>query len=160
MFNRFLIILLILLPSTALNGQQRNRLPVYQAGEMLKYQLYYGPVNAGEAIMTLEPARFEGRDVLHAVTLGYSTGLADRLFKVYDVYESFMDPKTGLPVKAIRNISEGRYRYYNEVLYNRDNNTVSSLRSGVHEVPAGILDLVSAIYKLRDTINTATIRPW
>lgn len=133
--------------------------PVYQAGEMLRFQMYYGPLNAGETVMTLAPVRYENSDVLHAVTLAYTTGLADKLFKVYDVYESFMDPVTGLPYKAIRNISEGNYRFYNEVLYNRENRTVTSQRSGVHEVPPGILDIVSAIYKLRDTINTISLRP-
>ncbi len=158
MQNRILITVMLLITFSSLHGQMRKRVPVYQAGEKLRYQLYYGPINAGEALMTLEPAKFEGRNVLHAVTLGYTTGLADRLFKVYDVYESFMEEDTGLPVKAIRNISEGNYRYYNEVLYDRDSNTVDSQLSGKHEVPPGILDMVSAIYKLRDTIRTPNLR--
>jgi len=158
MQNRILITVMLLITFSSLQGQMRRRVPVYQAGEKLRYQLYYGPINAGEALMTLEPVKFEGRNVLHAVTLGYTTGLADRLFKVYDVYESFMEEDTGLPVKAIRNISEGNYRYYNEVLYDRDSNTVESQLSGTHEVPPGILDMVSAIYKLRDTIRTSNLR--
>jgi hypothetical protein len=134
------------------------RVPVYNPNEMLKFQMYYGLINAGEVIMTLEPSNFRGRKVLHATAVGYTTGLADRLFRIYDVYESFMDPATGLPLKAIRNISEGNYKYYNEVIYNRDSNTVTSQLSGEHEVPPGILDMVSAIYKLRDTINFASLR--
>lgn len=158
MQNRILITAMLLITFSSLQGQTMKRVPVYQAGEKLRYQLYYGPINAGEAIMTLEPAKFEGRDILHAVTLGYTTGLADRLFKVYDVYESFMEEDTGLPVKAIRNIREGNYRYYNEVLYDRESNKVESQLSGTHEVPEGILDMVSAIYKLRDTIRTPNLR--
>jgi hypothetical protein len=148
------IILLLICLSPVVSGKSLAREPAYRAGETLKYQLYYGLINAGEVTMTLKPTRFEGRQVLHAVATGYTTGLADRLFKVYDIYESYMDPLTGLPVKAIRNISEGRYRYYNEVRYDQANNTLESQKSGVHEVPPGILDMVSAIYKLRDTLMT------
>jgi hypothetical protein len=159
MQNRILllIILLSILPGIS-GGPGGGAERVYKSEESLKFQLFYGLINAGEVNMTLRPARFNGVRVNHAVATGYTTGLADRLFRVYDVYESFMDPATGLPLKAIRNISEGRYRYYNEVLYNRDSNTVQSQRSGVHEVPPGILDLVSSIYKLRDTLQTTIFR--
>ncbi len=141
------------------NGQPAGRNPVYLPGESLRYQIYYGPVTGGEVTMTLEPVVFEGQEVLHAVALGYTTGLADRVFRIYDVYESYMDPETGLPVKSIRNISEGNYRFYNEVLYDRDSNTVNTLMSGRNEVPEGILDMVSAIYRLRDTLHNASFRP-
>ena len=142
---------------TEATAPQLDRVPVYIPGEMLRFQLYYGPINAGEAVMKINKVNFGGRELWHAIAEGYTTGLADRLFKVYDVYESYMDPLTGLPVKAIRNISEGRYRYYNEVLYNRNSHTVESQLSGIHEVPPGIMDMVSAIYKLRDTLQTITL---
>ncbi len=148
--------------SVAISWSRENspgRAPVYSSNEELKFQMYYGLVNGGEVVMSLRPSYFNGQKVLHATATGYTTGLADRLFKIYDVYESFMDPETGLPLKAIRNISEGNYRYYNEVLYDRDSNLVRSQLSGTHEVPEGIMDMVSVIYKLRDTLNLASMRP-
>jgi hypothetical protein len=154
-----LILLAFLFSSSGGTGQAAGSETVYSRSESLKYQMYYGLINAGEVTMTIEPSSFMGQEVLHAVTTGYTTGLADRLFKIYDVYESFMNPMTGLPVKAIRNIRESNYRYYNEVLYDRDSNIVKSQLSGIHEVPPGIMDMVSVIYKLRDTINTTLLRP-
>jgi hypothetical protein len=152
-----LIVLFFLIPDIT-NSQSASNRKVYRSGETLKFQMYYGLVNAGVIEMSLTPARFDGKQVLHAVATGYTTGLADRLFKIYDIYESYMDPETGLPYKAIRNISEGRYRYYNEVIYNRKNNTVESQLSGTHQVPSGIHDIVSATYKLRDTMQTIAFR--
>jgi hypothetical protein len=152
-----IVVLFFILPDIAISQSAANR-KVYRPGETLRFQLYYGLINAGEVEMSLTPARLDGKQVLHAVATGFTTGLADRLFKVYDVYESYMNPDTGLPYKAIRNISEGRYRYYNEVLYDRKNNTVESQRSGTHEVPSGILDIISGIYKLRDTMQTMAFR--
>jgi hypothetical protein len=158
MHIRIIIISVVLFFSlSGARGQASNR--VYNSRETLKFQMYYGLINAGELDIKLRPSRLFGREVLHSVATGYTTGLADRLFKIYDVYESYMDPETGLPVKAIRNIKEGNYRYYNEVLYDHENNTVSSQRSGIHEVPPGILDMVSVMYMLREKINDTRLTP-
>ncbi len=45
--------------------------------------------------------------------------MADALFKVKDIYESYIEPETELPVFSIRNIQEGRYRKYNEVFFDQ-----------------------------------------
>ncbi|TVR75010.1 MAG: DUF3108 domain-containing protein [Marinilabiliales bacterium] len=160
MYIRILILVIpAILVCNASRGQTSGSDPVYMAGESLRYQIYYGPVTGGEVTMTLTPAKFGEREVLHAVALGYTTGLANRIFRIYDIYESYMDPATGLPVKSIRNISEGSYRFYNEVLYDRDSNTVYTLMSGRNEAPPGVMDMVSAIYKLRDTMSVAALSP-
>ncbi len=159
MQTRIILISILLITQITVRADPRNRNPVYNPGEMLRYQIYYGPLTGGEVLMTLEPSVFNGQDVLHAKGIAYTKGLADRIFRIYDVYQSFMDPLTGLPVKAIRDISEGSYTYYNEVLYDRDSNIVISQLSGEHEVPPGIMDMVSVVYKLRDTMQTTTFRP-
>jgi hypothetical protein len=125
----------------------------FQDGETLKYVLFYGLLNGGEAIMSVEAKKHEEKDVLHAVAMAYTTGLADKLFAIFDVYESFMDPVTGLPHKAIRNISEGRYKFYDEVLYDRERNVVNSQRKGEVPVPEGIQDMVSGFYNLRRILS-------
>ena len=75
--------------------------------------------------------------------------MANTLFGVKDIYESWFDKQTTLPYKQVRNIKEGHYTTYNEVTYNRNNNTVNSHLSGVHKVPEKILDLTSTFYYLR-----------
>ena len=65
--------------------------------------------------------------------------MADAIFKVVDIYESFMDPVTELPVKSIRNIREGRYRKYNVVLFDHhtraDSTILNSDLTGIHIAP-------------------------
>jgi len=82
-----------------------------------------------------------------------TTGIADALYKVRDTYESYIDPSTDLPVKAIRNISEGRYKRYNEVLFDHESRTDSSLvysqTSGLQVVPKNIHDILSGFYYMR-----------
>ena len=121
----------------------------FKAGENLTYQIRYGVVVAGVTTLSLTEEVYKGKTVFHAITLGQTTGLADKIYGVKDIYESWFDKETNLPYKQVRNIKEGRYTKYNEVTYNRKNNTVNSKLSGVHEVPAKILDLTSTLYYIR-----------
>jgi hypothetical protein len=49
-----------------------------------------------------------------------TTGVADVVFRVKDTYESYINPKTELPLKSIRDINEGRYKKYNVVLFDHE----------------------------------------
>ena len=121
----------------------------FKDGENLTYQIRYGVLVAGISNLSLKEVVYNKKLVFHAITLGQTTGLADKVYGVKDVYESWFDKKTNLPYKQIRNIKEGRYTKYNEVTYNRKNNTVNSKLSGIHKVPAKILDLSSTFYYIR-----------
>lgn len=134
----------------------------FQAGEILEYVLHYGPVNAGKATGTLTYATIDGKKVFYSEGLAQSTGLADRLYKVRDIYGSWFDPVTLLPVKSNRDISEGKYKRKDEVSYDHSNGKAYS-PSGEHEVPKDIRDMVSVLYYIRsldfDTIRVGDIIP-
>ncbi|MCT4644459.1 MAG: DUF3108 domain-containing protein [Carboxylicivirga sp.] len=122
----------------------------YHGGERLVFSLNYGFVTGGKATLTVKDSVLNDHNVHHVVGRGVTVGLADVLYKIRDRYESFIDVETNEPVKAIRSIREGRYRYYNEVEYNRDSSQVMSKKSGVHTVQEGILDILSAFYFARN----------
>ena len=119
------------------------------AGEKITYQIRYGLIVAGITTLTLTDTVYKKKSVFHASAIGETTGLADKLYGVKDIYESWFDKNSNLPYKQIRNIKEGHYKQYNEVTYNRKNNTVKSLISGMHSVPEKILDLSSTFYYIR-----------
>ncbi len=121
----------------------------FQEGEELTFLLHYGVINGGKAKITVDRTYFRGQDVFHVTASGWTTGVADRLYKVNDIYQSYFDPQTGMPLKAIRDISEGNYRYYNEVIFNREDTVVYSQRKGTVQVPHGIMDIISAFFYLR-----------
>jgi hypothetical protein len=124
--------------------------PAFKDGEELKYLIHYGFITGGEASINLKVEKFGGSmDVFHATAKGKTTGLAGKLFHVYDVYESFFDINSNFPLKSIRDITEGNYKYYNVVYFNHNNNTVESQKSGIHKVPENILDMVSAFFYVR-----------
>jgi hypothetical protein len=60
----------------------------YQAGEKVEYIIHYGVVNAGVATLELQKDTFAGKNVLRSVFVAHTTGLADALFKVRDIFES------------------------------------------------------------------------
>ncbi len=128
----------------------------YNPGEKINYVIQYGFITGGVATLELNSEMLNGKEVWHSKIMAKTTGVADAFFKVLDIYETFMDPKTELPVKSIRNIREGRYRKYNEVLFDHDTRTDSTILTsdltGIHIAPKGIHDILSCFYYFRNHI--------
>jgi hypothetical protein len=145
----FLIYSVFILLSAFTNGQKGP----YQAGEKVSYIIHYGPINGGIATLELKKDSFAGIEVLHSVFNAQTTGLADALFKVRDSFESYINPETELPVKSIRNVSEGRYKRYNVVLFDhktrQDSAILNSDLTGIHITQQGIHDILSCFYFFR-----------
>jgi hypothetical protein len=154
--RNFMFIILVITGSFlpfGVNGfSPDNSYRVYIPGEEFIYSLKYGFIKGGEAKLTVKDTMLSGQQLFHVIASGKTVGLADVIFKVRDRYESFIDPRTDLPVKAIRNIREGSYTYYNEVLFDhryQDSAKVKSQKSGEHWVPENIQDILSAFYFAR-----------
>ena len=141
--------LLVSLTSFILLNNGFSNTPVFLDGEILKFKLHYGIITGGEATITANKKQLNGQDVFHTVVTGKTTGLVDKIYKVYDVYESFFNPVTNLPEKAIRNIREGSYRYYDEVTFNQEEMYVVSQRNGKVSVPKNTLDMASVLFFVR-----------
>ena len=128
----------------------------YQPGEKVDYTIHYGVITGGVGTLELKRDTFNGKEVWHSSIIARTTGMAEALFRVRDVYESYMNPETELPVKSIRNISEGRYRKYNEVLFDhasrQDSAILTSDLTGVHITPQNIHDILSCFYWFRNHI--------
>jgi len=149
--NKKTCILLIFIFITSFINPNINfsETPVFIDGEELTFRIRYGIFTGGEARLTVKKEWLFGKEVFHAVLIGQTTGLVDKMYKVYDIYESFFDPLTNLPEKAIRNIREGSYRYYDEVLFNQEEQYVVSQRNGKVAVPKNTLDMASVMYYVR-----------
>ncbi len=146
------ITLFALLISTLSPGQAVS----YKVGENINYTIQYGIITAGVASLELKSDTLNGKEVWHSKISAKTTGMAEALFKLIDIYESFIDPVTELPVKSIRNIREGRYRKYNEVLFDHktraDSAILTSDLTGIHIAPQGIHDILSCFYYFRNHI--------
>ena len=150
--KKSLLVLTYLILSISIVGFSQNRTKPYISGERLVYIAHFGWLNAGAATFTLNDSLFEGVNVFHAKAYAYTIGLADKLFEVRDIYESFFFPENNRTYMAIRNISEGNYRYYNEVRYDYVAKKVYSKKSGEHDVPENIMDMLGAFYYFRQSM--------
>jgi hypothetical protein len=150
MKKKLLILSGLLVLSCNVPGQD----PAYQTGEKVNYVIRYGLINAGLASLQLQKDTFAGREVLHSVFVAQTTGITDALFK--DIYESYINPSTQLPLKAIRNVAEGRYRNYNVVLFDHKTRTDSAILTsnltGKHITVQKIHDILSCFYFFRNSI--------
>jgi hypothetical protein len=147
-------LLALMLAASIADAQSIESPPLKQtipfiSGEKLTYQMRYGFLVGGTTTLLLTEEVYLRKTVFHAQAIGQSTGIANTVYSVRDIYDSWFDMKTTLPYKQVRNINEGHYKNYNEVTYNRRNNTVHSSLSGEHKVPEKILDLCSVFYYIR-----------
>jgi hypothetical protein len=123
--------------------------PVFQHGEELHYALKYGFITGGHGVIKVTDDSVNGQKVIHAVASARTTGLVDKIFRVLDTYESYFTPDSNLPLRAVRNIREGNYRYYGEDRFNHKDNTVINTKKGLIKVPNNILDMISAFFYIR-----------
>ena len=146
----FKTIALIFSLPVLLNGQESSYLP----GEKVDYEIHYGVIQGGVVSLEIKADTFRGRDVYHSTLIGKTTGMVDAVFKVKDIYESYIEPGSELCVFSVRNIREGRYRKYNEVIFDHysrsDSSILTSDLSGVHVVEKGIHDILSCFYYFRN----------
>src|SRR5665213_2397123 len=100
----------------------------YKCGEMLKFRVHYGVIDAGEATLEIKPVldKIGPRDVYHIVGLGHSFGAFNWFFKVEDRYETFVDSEALTPWVFIRRVNEGGYKINQNYSFNPYKNTVST----------------------------------
>jgi len=145
----FIFTLLFLVPYW-LYGQVK----AYSPGEKVRYTIQYGFINSGIGSLEVKSDTLGDKEVWHAKFFARTTGLADAIFKVIDIYEVYIDPETELPAKSIRNVREGRYRRYNVVTFDHETRNDSTILmsdlTGQHIAPKGIHDIISCFYYFRN----------
>ena len=130
----------------------------FKRGEILKYRMHYGFINAGEIIMQVldENKKIGERNTLHVVGLGYTNSSFDWFFKVRDKYESYLDEEAIIPWLFIRRVNEGGYKINQNQIYNHYKNTVDSDGKSF-DTPDNVQDMISAFYYAR-TIDFSTAK--
>src|SRR5688572_30566387 len=95
----------------------------FKAGEKVSYTVYYAVagiyVNAGTATFTNTLETLNNRPVYHIVGEGNTNSSYDWIYKVRDRYETYVDTSTLQALKFIRNVNEGGYKKYQNVVFNK-----------------------------------------
>ncbi|MCU7547515.1 DUF3108 domain-containing protein [Chitinophagaceae bacterium LB-8] len=129
----------------------RNK--AFKAGEQIYYTVYYSVaglyVNAGTAVFSATLERLNGNPVYHLKGEGRTNPSYDWIYKVRDLYESYIDTASLQPLKFIRDVNEGGYKKFETITFNHNANTAVT-NKGVFKVPDCVQDVLSAIYYARN----------
>jgi hypothetical protein len=136
----------------------------YGDGELLNFKIKYGWFNTSKASLEVKKAELQGKNVYHIVGIGKSVGLLDVFFKVRDRYESFVTRDEGLPIKFIRDISEGGYKKHKELFFDHNTRKVKVVdfkhsTTESFDFEPDTQDMISAFYKLRNSIDIKHLKP-
>jgi len=143
----------------------KNELPSiqqssFQKGERLEYDVSYGWIDAGEAIIEIsnEKKTIAGRDVMHVIGKGNSLGTFNWFFKVRDTYETYLDSDGIFPWIFVRDIEEGNFKMKQYYTFNQFKKTVKTDKGKEHQVPVGVQDMISTFYYAR-TFDYSNAQP-
>ncbi len=133
----------------------------FQANESITFRVYYTLagiyVAAGEATFSVLLEDLNGKPVYHVTGAGKNYPFMDGFFKVRDKYESFIDTSNLQPLKFIRNVSEGSFKKYENISFNKTAHTAIT-NNGVFKTPDCIQDVLSTMYYARN-INYDKMQP-
>jgi len=142
-----------------------DRLPsvnhhAFKKGERLEYEVSYGWIDAGEAIIEIkqEEKKIAGRDVMHVVGTGNSLGTFNWFFKVRDRYETYMDTEGVFPWIFVRNIEEGGFKLKQLYTFDQFKKRVKTDKNKYFDVPLGVQDMISSFYRAR-AIDYSHVKP-
>jgi hypothetical protein len=146
------------------NSSTENYFGVHRSfsnGEILKYRVHFGLINAAEATMVIDDRvqRMNGKPCYKIDIYGETNGFFDVFMKVRDNWGSYVDTTTLVSHKFYRYIEEGKYRKYEEVYFDHkkdqatvhhfDRNTRKLKNVYEFDIPKSIQDIVSGAYLMR-----------
>lgn len=131
---------------------------VFQAGEEVVYKLYYNWnfvwLSAGEVVFRVD----ESADQYRLTAEGRTYKSYEWFFKVRDKYETYIDKNTLLPNVSSKDINEGKYTMYSQVVFDQDMGTATNtrgktkdkLKTKEYAINNCMHDILSVIYFVRN----------
>lgn len=118
----------------------------FMEGEKLVFDLKYGFITAGTAVMEIPKIKkISGRDSYHITFNVNTTSAFDLVYKVRDRYESYVDVQGLFPWRFEQHIREGDYmRDFSAFFDHRTGKAKTS--EGSYEIPKYVNDILSAFY--------------
>jgi hypothetical protein len=125
----------------------------FLGGEYAGYNIYYTLAGvyfeAGTVNFSCRSELLGTKPVYHITAVGKTIPFYDHLYKVRDKYETYIDTGTLLSYQFSRSILEGNVKKYENIRFNREIQTAIT-DSGVFKVPACVLDVLGAVYNVRN----------
>jgi len=125
--------------------------PPFGVGERMTFEVKYGFVSAGTAVMGIpDIVRERGYPCYHVVSVAESNPVFAVFFTVRDVAESFLDVRTLLPLRFEKHIQEGDFRSHDLVIFDRDKSVAHYPKKGqVVPLARDAQDILTSLYYVR-----------
>jgi len=143
---RSLLLIAFILFSTL--GFSQKSLP-FSVGEYAAYKISFGAINVGYAeLEVIEIIEVNNKPSFHIIGKGRTAPFFDWVFKVRDVYETFIDTSTLLPLIFNRKVREGGYSINQHYNFNHNHNNVLT-QDSTFNIPIQSQDMLSAFFYAR-----------
>ncbi|MDZ7261738.1 MAG: DUF3108 domain-containing protein [candidate division KSB1 bacterium] len=121
----------------------------FRVGEKLQFVIRYGPIVAGNAIMSIPEITTVGdAQCYHLVSEARSNDFFSTFFKVQDKVESFMDVQGLFSWRFEKHLREGRFKADKYVVYDQINRLAMTPKDTM-QVPPFVQDILSSFYFVR-----------
>lgn len=147
--------------STEVSEYRHIRNGSFEPGEVIKYKVHYGFINAAEGEMIISDQLYDinGRPCYKIDVFGKSTGMFDLFLRIRDNWGTYLDTAAIVSQKFYRIIEEGKYRKHEIVDFDQKAN-LASVRTYSRkkqqwkpiekfDTPSNVQDMVSGYYFLR-----------
>lgn len=131
----------------------------FKPGEKLKFEINYGFVTAGEAVMEVSPVlqTINGRKCYDITFTVNSSSSFDWVYKVRDYYKTYVDAEGLFPWRFEQHIKEGNYQRDFEAIFDQQNLKAKTYTGekepkkfeGEFDIPLYAQDAMSAFYYAR-----------
>jgi Protein of unknown function (DUF3108) len=139
----------------------------FAKGEKITYLVHYGFVNAGKSVVYLDKElyRVNNRVCYKVDITGQSTGFVSMMFKIDDLWRSYIDTGAMIPQRFYRNIQENSYRKVEDVSFDHLKKKAKLTHttnkdaevSKEYPIPMNVQDMVSGYYYMR-TLDFSNIK--
>ncbi len=158
---KFKYIMILLLIVSVVSGQTKEfrnlENNAFSVGEKLTFDVKYGFVTAGVAVMEIQKLRKIAKRETYHVTFNVNTVSSfDAFFKVRDRYETYLDTEGLFPWRFEQHIREGSYSRDFSAFFDQRRN-IAKTSKGTYDIPDNVNDIVSAFYLAR-TFNYDTLK--
>ncbi len=137
-----------LLP-TAIDELRTVENKAFGVGEHLEFEISYGPIKAGSAVMEIkEIVELDGRNSYRVISTAKSSKFFSAVYRVEDRVESFIDVAGLFPWKFHQKLQEGKHHADRWAVYDQVNHTVTTNRETL-EIPPYVQDVLSIMYYAR-----------
>lgn len=134
----------------------------FRVGEKVTYHAYYNWgmiwLNAGHVEFTVKDTTYHDQEVIHLHSFGRTYRNYDRLYKVRDRFQAYLDKESLKPLWYERKTSEGGYKVHNMyrymqdkgVVYTQANNSKEPFEADTLDINPCTFDVLTSIYSARN----------